>query len=200
MHSFLLRVWMAQTGAKSGRVDHSTCGAVKAHESSMAPDFCLRAPSPDTMRVFPTGETESSGMSGGCVNEVGKPIPLSRPPDGLLSQALPSERPKQGADPSMWIRMLFSCLVDADCLNSEAFGEPAKARLREEIPFAQGLLPMFEDFMRKKQASSRKTTMRSDKSRSAEPGAFSRQASSRIFSLTVPTGGGEDAPINGVCP
>jgi len=35
-----------------------------------------------------------------------------------------------GLDMSLWIRMLFSCLVDADFLDTEAYMEPDKAKTR----------------------------------------------------------------------
>jgi len=38
---------------------------------------------------------------------------------------------QKGLDVSLWLRMLFSCLVDADRLNSEKFADPAQSAERE---------------------------------------------------------------------
>jgi CRISPR-associated endonuclease/helicase Cas3 len=42
----------------------------------------------------------------------------------------PWEFDNAGLDMSLWIRMLFSCLVDADFLDTEAYMEPDKAKTR----------------------------------------------------------------------
>ena len=39
-------------------------------------------------------------------------------PQEILEKNFPTERPAKGSDPAMWIRMLFSCLVDADFLDT----------------------------------------------------------------------------------
>ena len=179
-----------QAVSKPGRVDHSTCGAAKACEKFNGPGRLLAYVIAGHHAGLPDWETESSGMSG-LRQRLGKRTPLSRPPDSLMSQALPSERPKPGADPSMWIRMLFSCLVDADCLNSEAFAVPAKARLREGYASLKSLLPMFEDFMRKKQASSDKTAVNLIRAEVLRQCILKANEQPAIFSLTVPTGGGK---------
>lgn len=48
----------------------------------------------------------------------------------LLPQQLLTER-----NYHLWVRMLFSCLIDADRLNTETFGDPQKAALRPKFWF-----------------------------------------------------------------
>ena len=53
-------------------------------------------------------------------------------PAQILDQSLPTERAKSGTElsRSLWLRMLFSCVVDADFLDTEDFFDPEKARTR----------------------------------------------------------------------
>lgn len=90
------------------------------------------------------------------------------------------------------IRVLFSCLVDADFLDTEAFMNPEQAKYRGEKKSLKDLYPMLEAYL---------TNLKS-KSKSAETVNIIRQkvqqacadASSYepgFYSLTVPTGGGK---------
>ena len=115
---------------------------------------------------------------------------------GLLNHNLPTDRPKAGTELSLslWVRMLFSCLVDADFLDTEAFFEPDKPEARKGYPKLPELLPVFHQYMEEKTAKlgeEGKTAVnrfrgdilsRCRDMASHQPG---------IFSLTVPTGGGK---------
>ena len=112
-------------------------------------------------------------------------------PESIVAHPFPKERVKQGADPALWIRMLFSCLVDSDFLDTEAFMSSDKSHLRGGYPVLQELLPIFETFMKEKLDSAenipvnqvRVQVLRSCISFAGkEPG---------IYTLTVPTGGGK---------
>jgi CRISPR-associated endonuclease/helicase Cas3 len=94
-------------------------------------------------------------------------------------------------DLSLWVRMLFSCLVDADFLDTEKYMDEEKAEERSGYRSVKELLFLFNDFISKKIDDSEKTSVNelrqsilSDcrKAASNPPG---------IFSLTVPTGGGK---------
>ncbi len=97
---------------------------------------------------------------------------------------------------SLWIRMLFSCLVDADFLDTEAFMSPERAGARPGFPSMSRLLEMFDAHMA--------TVARQVEAdgRAAEPVIRARASvlahcrdkaklPSGIFRLTVPTGGGK---------
>lgn len=96
---------------------------------------------------------------------------------------------------ALWIRMLFSCLVDADFLDTEAFMDEGKAERRGGYPEISALLECFDRYMKEmadrlaeKGPLSPVNLLRTDilrqcRNRAAEaPG---------LFSLTVPTGGGK---------
>ena len=94
------------------------------------------------------------------------------------------------------IRMLFSCLVDADRLDTEAFMSPEQASLRKGKKTLQDLAPLLEKHLAKLKCSIRENHKESNrvniirnqvqdecrKKAVCEPG---------FYSLTVPTGGGK---------
>jgi CRISPR-associated endonuclease/helicase Cas3 len=97
----------------------------------------------------------------------------------------------QGFDIHLWIRMLFSCLVDADFLDTESFMDNEQSNCRGNETSPMELLPMLEVYLKNlKQASSsslvndlrEQVQLECLKASSLMPG---------FFSLTVPTGGGK---------
>jgi CRISPR-associated endonuclease/helicase Cas3 len=100
-----------------------------------------------------------------------------------------------GLDMSLLIRMLFSCLVDADFLDTEAYMESEKAQLRGNYLSMPELLKRFDAYMREKTKGillngSPSVVMRARQAVLAD----CREAatlSPGFFSLTVPTGGGK---------
>jgi CRISPR-associated endonuclease/helicase Cas3 len=99
-----------------------------------------------------------------------------------------------GLDISLWIRMLFSCLIDADRLNTEAYMNPEINKMRSGYLTIAELIRKFNIYMDAKiQRSANAANDRVYKARqqvladchaaaTMEPG---------FFSLTVPTGGGK---------
>ncbi len=119
----------------------------------------------------------------------------TNPPAAILDPGVfkPDLRaiPGGSAGFALWVRMLFSCLVDADFLDTEAYMDPAKAAGREGWPDMATLLKQFDRHMADLAAQAAATQvnkLRADvlaqcRAKAAEaPG---------LFSLTVPTGGGK---------
>jgi CRISPR-associated endonuclease/helicase Cas3 len=172
------------------KVDHSTFGAKLAQERFGELGRILEYPIAGHHAGLPDWQSETSGMSG-LVQRLAKKTAEARPPSGVANRGLPSERPKPGTDASMWIRMLFSCLVDADCLDSEAFGEPEKTRLRESYPSLAQLSLLFDDYMRRKTENAQKTAVNVARAAILDQCLTKAQEAPAIFTLTVPTGGGK---------
>lgn len=91
----------------------------------------------------------------------------------------------------LWIRMLYSCLVDADFLNTESFVNSEKSELRKSHLSINELKERFDKYMAektKKADSSYINTIRSSVLASCREKA---KMPPGFFSLNVPTGGGK---------
>ena len=113
-------------------------------------------------------------------------------PAGILEPGNPLPRPPIGAaaDIHFWLRMLFSCLVDADFLDTEAFMDAGRAGLRGGYAEIPALLQAYENHMAERFGSAATDVQRL---RAEIRGACIARAAEPpgLFSLTVPTGGGK---------
>lgn len=101
---------------------------------------------------------------------------------------------RAGLDMSLWIRMLFSCLVDADFLDTESYMNPAKRDTRGEFLTIPKLLASFDDYIAKKQMEAKlesKPTLYKARQSVLEDCRAAAHSIPGFFSLTVPTGGGK---------
>jgi CRISPR-associated endonuclease/helicase Cas3 len=182
-----------------GRVDHSTLGAVYALQRMGEVGRILayviaghHAGLPDYEAAGEGGSTLVQRMER---NRTRLADVLAQPlPSDVLVPASPSTRPPRGS-PALWIRMLFSCLVDADFLDTEAFMDPERAQERGGHPEFAELRARFDAFMHAKAAEvgtrgplstvnrARAEVLRQCRERAALPPG--------LFSLSVPTGGGK---------
>lgn len=90
---------------------------------------------------------------------------------------------------ALWVRMLFSCLIDADRLDSEAFGNSTRSSsLRASFPKLTELLPDFDRYMARFTADTTVKRLRADVLADCRRAAHGDQG---LFTLTVPTGGGK---------
>jgi CRISPR-associated endonuclease/helicase Cas3 len=118
------------------------------------------------------------------------------PPNHILDAngLKPSTRPKGKAQElHLWLRILFSCLVDADFLDTEAYMEPERATLRAGYPSIGELLDRFTDHMAQLRGDAPATAVNAVRDRVLTQ-CIERAREDRgngLFSLTVPTGGGK---------
>lgn len=89
------------------------------------------------------------------------------------------------------VRMLFSCLVDADSLDTEAFMTPEQARLRGSRTSLPDLLKMLERHLRIMKEEAADSDVNRVRNYVQEQCARMSQGKSGFYSLTVPTGGGK---------
>lgn len=90
-----------------------------------------------------------------------------------------------------WMRLLFSCLVDADRLDTEEFSDRGKTTLRSTFPTVEDLAPkLFHalEALEQKAKASEVNRIRAEIRRACEMAAEKLPG---LFSLTVPTGGGK---------
>ena len=115
------------------------------------------------------------------------PVTLENPPIGRP----PVSAEKRGFDASFFIRMLYSCLVDADFLDTESFFEPHRVALRGRGPALETLKGFLEDHLRTIAASASPTEVNRLRARILAECRASALLAPGLFSLTVPTGGGK---------
>lgn len=119
----------------------------------------------------------------------------AHPPASILSSGgfSPDLRQIQGgaAGFAIWVRLLFSCLVDADFLDTEAHFDAGKPARRDGFPTLEQMRLALDAHMVAKATNTEPSdvnTLRADilcqcREKAALPAGF--------FSLTVPTGGGK---------
>ncbi|WP_410510346.1 CRISPR-associated helicase Cas3' [Methanosarcina hadiensis] len=182
---------------KNIRVDHSTAGAQEARKLYNGAQS----------RIL---EYIITGHHGGLLNygtkECGLDERLSRPflpdysaykneisaPD--LSKLRPGLTPinnKMGFAISFYTRMLFSCLVDADFLDTERFLSPDKFSLRGQYEPFDELFLKFDNYMKAKLSTSEENSINRYRREIYEQCIEKAELPPQIFSLTVPTGGGK---------
>lgn len=178
----------------SGKVDHSGAGAAHA----LATLGQLGKPIAHIIAAHHAGLYDQADLEDrlariGAKGRLDAAL-RGRPPAEILQSPMPALPQIPGLmerEPlayATWLRMLFSCLVDADVLDSEAFGTPAAARQRGAYPTLAALKPRFDTHMAGFKSETPVQQLR------AEILADCRQRAAGapgLYTLTVPTGGGK---------
>jgi CRISPR-associated endonuclease/helicase Cas3 len=176
------------------RVDHSTAGGLCAVERFSKKGRLLAYIAAGHHAGLPDWVADRTGKAALSQRLLQKELlaaALANPiPAEILEQPFPVEKPI-GRDPAFWLRMLFSCVVDADFLDTEDFFEPEKAVRRSGYPALSELLPPFNAYMANKQAAARDTVVNGIRADILARCIEKAKDPSGIFSLTVPTGGGK---------
>jgi len=180
----------------AGRVDHSTAGAIHAIRQfgsiGRIPAYLIaghHAGLPD-WSASETGGKSLSARLNPEQNYLLDRIPSQSIPADILNQPQPSTRPKGGtAGLHLWLRMLFSCLTDADFLDTEAFMDDKKAMTRAGYSDLPELLSAFNNYMAGKAGTD--TPVNIIRSSILNQCREKAHMAPGIFSLSVPTGGGK---------
>ncbi|MGE4489667.1 MAG: CRISPR-associated endonuclease Cas3'' [Kiritimatiellales bacterium] len=170
---------LAQQRMKRG-LDRIFCWLIMGHHAGLA-DFCSDQTGAKALEPKMRTPEESDEI-------------LKRVPDEIINQPEPS--PPQpllnGADVAFFVRMLFSCVVDADFLDTEAFMDKNKYRLRNnEYPCLETLLAAFDDHMAIICREAKPTPVNQIRAAVLEQCRRAAEKTPAVFSLTVPTGGGK---------
>ena len=101
---------------------------------------------------------------------------------------------KLGFRLAFFLRMLFSCLVDADRLDAEAAGDAqslGRAASRSGYPDIEELRARLKTFLASKTAQAKPTTVNRIRAEVLAQCRAAAKLPPGLFSLTVPTGGGK---------
>ena len=114
-------------------------------------------------------------------------------PQKWKKELLPPWEFHRKGDPalSFWIRMLFSCLTDADFLDTEAFAEHEKSNARTQWDDLVQISKRFFEELDRVQSASPDTSVNRIRSEIRKDCELASLQQPGIFSLTVPTGGGK---------
>ncbi|MEG6511359.1 CRISPR-associated helicase Cas3' [Desulforamulus ruminis] len=176
-------------------VDHATKGAQKAMDcyggsvgKLLAYGICgHHGGLPDDI-----GISEKSGLCERLkakVPEVGD-YQLNLPPVQAMQLKL-SNTSQYGMSVSLLIRMLFSCLVDGDYLDTERFMQPEKAAMRGGFADLDALYLRFRPMKDKLLHMPQNSNINIARRQVLNACLTAAENASGIFSLTVPTGGGK---------
>ncbi len=181
---------------ESGPRNHSTAGALYAVKKLGPPGRVLayliaghHAGLPDWFGDQNAGASLSVRLT---QNEHLDVLPMADIPGDILAPPPPAtlKIPGSREGAHLWLRMLFSCLVDADFLNTEAFMASEKTEIRRQDAPVTKLLEFLDTHMAKFDGAPatpvnriRSDVLRQCRDKSTLPPG--------LFSLTVPTGGGK---------
>ncbi|MBU0500002.1 MAG: CRISPR-associated helicase Cas3' [Gammaproteobacteria bacterium] len=118
-------------------------------------------------------------------------------PEGLLHSATPQSQPpgkdRQDLEKGLhlWLRLLFSCLTDADFLDTEAFMRPDRPELRAGFPRLESLRGQLDRHLDALSARAEATPVNRIRNQVLRACREQAKQPRGVFSLTVPTGGGK---------
>lgn len=185
---------------EQGRVDHSTAGALHAINELGPMGRVLayliaghHAGLPDWSAADGGGNSTlecrlDKGKKAGYLDEI---LQKSIPND-ILKRNKPTTKPPGGAEGlHLWMRILFSCLVDADFLDTEKFMSPEKSFQRAKWPHLDELKNCFDSHMQSKLSKLPNSPINKIRAEILQNCRDAALTSSKIYTLTVPTGGGK---------
>lgn len=183
----------------SGKVDHSTTGAIHAVEFNEGAGQLLAYLIAGHHAGLPDWD---SSETGGAALSIRLPAGKEK---GYLNEALRADIPQDILNPKinftkplggseglhLWLRMLFSCLVDADFLDTEKFMDPERTKARQANWSFRDLKDRFDAYMAKKTKTSEATTVNRWRAATLQDCRTAGRESPGVYTLTVPTGGGK---------
>ncbi len=178
-----------------GRPDHSSAGAQHAQRVFGDPGKILAYPIAGHHAGIPDGKTNDRAC---LVERTAKEISdFSSAPKSIIEQCPPCGLPFSPDSRtaffqiSFFIRMLYSCLVDADFLDTESFLDPDKARWRSGYPKLTDLHGKLATALKHILSGSPQSTINKHRTEILRWCLHAAELKPGLFSLTVPTGGGK---------
>ncbi|MGE4434295.1 MAG: CRISPR-associated helicase Cas3' [Bacteroidales bacterium] len=187
-----------EVGSLLGKVDHTSAGAILAKD--ILPNgywqpiaYCIAGHHAGLHNWYP-----EPGLSGSLLERLtkfellnsirgnlGKEIVDYKNLSAPTGKALPCE------SIHLWIRMLFSCLVDADYLDTESFMNPESFEKRGKYESLSALKKRFENYITRFAEKSEVSELNQIRDSVLKQCIESGLLEPGFFSITVPTGGGK---------
>ena len=188
----------AHIEGKPGRVDHSTAGAIHAMRQFGAHGRILAyliAGHHAGLADWSAAETGAKSLFKRLDAEhdyLLDRISAQAISQEILTQPKPTTKLRGGAEGlHLWLRMLFSCLVDADFLDTEAFMDGDKAATRSGYRDIADLMDHFDKYMAALAVNAGNTPVNAIRADILHKCREKAVLAPGLFSLTVPTGGGK---------
>lgn len=190
---------------RNGRkVDHATAGALEAEIlftsafGKRLGEFLAKIPS-YIICGHHSGLMDYGSEESGLIARLKKDIPVYNCDSMEINvdiSKIKNEIPKVkigngGFTIGFFIRMLYSCLVDADFLDTERFMQIENYNLRGGHEDFSDLINKFKVYMEDKSRSALKSNINSYRQQIFNDCVNSAYQPTNLFSLTVPTGGGK---------
>jgi len=180
---------------KPGRPDHSTAGAQHATQTLGQSGKLLAYVIAGHHAGLPDGKTNDQSC---LIKRLEKNIAdFTVSPDWILNQKI-SEFPPFALDQkrfsfqlSFFVRMIYSCLVDADFLNTESFMDAQKSAWRKEYPSLEIIGNRLFSALDKLNTKALQTPINKQRASILQNCMDAAVWKQGLFSLTVPTGGGK---------
>ena len=180
---------------KSGRVDHSTAGAQHAFRMLKDPGKLLAYAIAGHHAGIPDGKSNDNSS---LAVRLEKKIPdySAGPADilnlqGLVRLPFLLDGKRFGFQLSFFARMVYSCLVDADFLDTEAFIDAEKSSWRQGYPSLEALSEKLNSAIDRLMDGSPQTPINKHRADILKQCLNAAEEDPGLFSLTVPTGGGK---------
>ena len=182
---------------KRSKTDHTSAGAILAKEvfQGLWPPvaYCIAGHHAGLHNWLP-----EVGVSGDLNVRLNKQEFLEkirqRIPENFLKKvefSRPTGKPLDQKHFNLWIRMLFSCLVDADFLDTERFMNPEASASRSNYKPMRMLSETFTNHMTHLAKDAAPTEINKIRKKILEECIGSGKLEPGFFSITVPTGGGK---------
>lgn len=184
------------------RITHSTAGALHAIEKLGGLGYILAYLITGHHGGLPNGTGDQSSLQArlaGGADEYKESLEANIPEDILeandsliIPYHLHDKANFHDADHfHIWMRMLFSCLVDADFLDTESYMSPYRAKKRVKTPEIADVYDHYTSELKNMLSGARSTSVNKIRSRILRECLIAAEDKPGIFSLTVPTGGGK---------
>lgn len=188
-----------ETVRDPGKVDHATAGALLAKEElkglCLPVAYCICGHHSGLMDYFGDGGRSNLDfhLSSQCQHYLDDIQQFIHKDISLPTLPMPNfdnnnRNPKAW---HLWVRMLFSCLVDADWLDTERFMKPEDFNARGHYCSLKQMKPVLDTYLSHLEKTAAKTKVNAIRAKVQDACREVGALPQGIYSLTVPTGGGK---------